>query len=124
MSSLGDAFEHLEPNLSWDNQNERSGSDGLADRYADAMIIGPDGLLLSEKIEIGISIMSPETVYPDHRHPAEEIYLALSEGAWRQENDSWHEPGVGGIIYNPPNILHAMRAKQSPFLAVWCLPLT
>ncbi len=35
----------------------------------------------------------------------------------------WHEPGVGGVVYNPPDIVHAMRAEAKPLFAIWCLPL-
>jgi hypothetical protein len=35
----------------------------------------------------------------------------------------WTEPGPGGIIYNPPGILHAMRSHAQPMLALWFLPI-
>ena len=65
--------------------------------------------------------MAPETQYPDHRHPPEEIYIVLSGGQWRQADGAWHEPGIGGLVYNPPNIVHAMRATNHPLLALWFL---
>jgi hypothetical protein len=30
-------------------------------------------------------------------------------------------PGVGGIVHNPPGIIHAMRSIDEPLLAVWIL---
>ena len=36
---------------------------------------------------------------------------------------AWHEPGLGGIVYNPRGITHAMRSSCQPFLAIWCLPI-
>jgi hypothetical protein len=51
----------------------------------------------------------------------EEVYVALSPGEWRQNDDPWIEPGVGGLFYNPPSIRHAMRSGPKPFLAAWCL---
>jgi quercetin dioxygenase-like cupin family protein len=65
--------------------------------------------------------MAPHTRYPDHRHPPEEIYVVLSEGEWCQESGPWHEPGIGGLVYNPPNIVHAMRSAERPLLALWFL---
>jgi hypothetical protein len=56
-------------------------------------------------------------------HDPEEVYLALSPGFWRQEAGAWHEPGIGGIVYNLAGITHAMRSSSVPFLAIWCLPL-
>lgn len=121
---LAASFRAIEPRLGWSNRSERHRSAALADRYADAVITGPDGLLPSEAARIGISVMAPETVYLDHRHPPEELYIALSAGSWRQEDGPWHEPGIGGLVYNPANIVHAMRSGESPFLAIWCLPLS
>ena len=42
-------------------------------------------------------------------------------GEWRQASNPWHEPGIGNLVYNPPNIVHAMRSADQPLLAVWFL---
>ena len=102
---------------------ERRKSAVLAENYADSFIVGPGGFVQSSAIEIGVSVMAPHTTYPDHRHPPEELYLVLSRGEWRQNAEAWHEPGVGGVVYNPPDIVHAMRADAKPLFAIWCLPL-
>jgi hypothetical protein len=39
--------------------------------------------------------------------------------ACQQGAEAWFEPGVGGIVYNPPDIVHAMKSGTSPLLAVW-----
>ena len=33
----------------------------------------------------------------------------------------WTAPGPGGLIYNEPGVLHAMRTKAEPLLAICCL---
>jgi hypothetical protein len=30
-------------------------------------------------------------------------------------------PGIGGTVRNPPGVVHAMRAGETPLLAVWGL---
>jgi quercetin dioxygenase-like cupin family protein len=119
---LADAFEAIEPRLSW---QVRPGSEALGqpflNTHANAAIAGPEGLELRHDVRIGVSLMAPHTQYPDHRHPPEEIYVVLSGGRWRQANNPWHEPGIGGLVYNPPNIVHAMRAAEWPLLALWFL---
>jgi len=90
--------------------------------HANATIIGPDGLEASSEVWIGVSLLAPSVTYPDHRHPPEEVYVVLSPGEWRQNANHWRQPGIGGIVYNPPDILHAMRAPpDAPLLATWCL---
>ncbi|TPM38654.1 dimethylsulfonioproprionate lyase family protein [Mesorhizobium sp. B2-3-4] len=123
LGKLGAALRDIEPHLDWNNQAERRKSPVLADNYADCFIVGPGGYVPSSTIEIGVSVMAPHMDYPDHRHPPEELYLVLSEGEWRQNANPWHEPGVGGVVYNSPDIVHAMRAGAKPLFAIWCLPL-
>ena len=69
------------------------------------------------------AMMAPHTVYPDHHHPPQEGYVVLSAGQWRQAQGPWQTPGIGGWVYNPPDIVHAMRSGDQPLLAIWCLPL-
>ena len=89
--------------------------------HANAIISGPGGIEERDDVWIGCSLVAPNTRYPDHKHPPAEVYLVLSDGEWRQENDDWFEPGVGGVVYNSPDIVHAMRSHEKPLLAVWCL---
>jgi quercetin dioxygenase-like cupin family protein len=122
VGALADAFEAIEPRLSW---QVRPGSETLGqpflNSHANAAIAGPEGLEIRHDVRIGVSLMAPHTQYPDHRHPPEEIYVVLSGGQWRQASNPWHEPGIGGLVYNPPNIVHAMRTAEWPLLALWFL---
>jgi quercetin dioxygenase-like cupin family protein len=122
VGDLADAFAAIEPRLAW---QVRAGAEAYGERFlaghANATIAGPDGIEIRGDVRIGVSLMAPHTRYPDHRHPPEEIYVVLSEGQWRQANDPWHEPGMGGLVYNPPNIVHAMRSAARPLLALWFL---
>jgi hypothetical protein len=122
IGALADAFAVIEPQLTW---KVRGGAEALGeeflDGHANATIAGPEGLEIRRDVWIGVSLMAPHTRYPDHRHPPEEIYVVLSDGQWRQASDPWHEPGIGGLVYNPPNVVHAMRSTERPLLALWFL---
>lgn len=89
--------------------------------HANAQIIGPQGILKRKDVIVGITLMRPNLTYPDHRHTPEEIYIALSEGLWRQQDNPWKSPGPGGYIYNPSDILHSMKSTEKPLVAIWCL---
>lgn len=91
--------------------------------HANTMIVGPGGLEARPDVWVGASLMEPHFTYVDHDHPPEEIYLALTEGAWRNSDMEWTEPGPGGVIYNRPGIRHNMRSGAKPFLALWFLPV-
>ena len=122
VGALADAFAAIEPRLEW---KTRAGAEARGEQFlnshANATIVGSEGLELRQDVWIGVSLMAPNTRYPDHRHPPEEVYVVLSRGEWRQERDEWHAPGIGGLVYNPPNIVHAMRSGDDPLLAVWFL---
>lgn len=124
VGAIVDAFASIEPQFNW---KLRDGAEKQGERFlnghANATIIGPEGIEIRRDVRVGVSLMAPHMQYPDHRHPPEEIYLVLSQGQWRQASNPWHEPGIGGLVYNPPNIVHAMRSMDAPLLALWFLPI-
>src|SRR6185437_1089779 len=105
---LASAFAAIEPQLRW---KTRPGADTHGEHFlnshANANIVGAEGIETRADVWIGVSLMAPETRYPDHRHPPEEIYLVLSGGEWCNTDTPWHAPGIGNLVYNPPNIVHA-----------------
>jgi len=93
----------------------------FANGHANATLIGQGGLEERDDVWVGISLMAPNIEYPEHHHAPEEVYLVMSPGHWRQDRGEWFEPGIGGLVCNTPNILHAMRSGSAPLLATWCL---
>lgn len=123
-SALADGFAALEGRLNW-VRRKSADPDNLSfwNGHANAMILGPGGLEDRADLWVGATVMAPGTLYPDHNHPPAEVYLALSPGEWWNAEMDWTNPGPDGFIYNPPGILHAMRAGDKPFLALWFLPI-
>ncbi len=126
-SPLGEtatAFAAIEGQLHWwRRKGSTPDNQPFYDGHANAMLIGPGGLEERDDVMVGVSLMAPDILYPDHSHPPEEVYVAFTDGAWWNAEMDWTEPGLGGLIYNPPGILHAMRSGPKPFLAAWLLPL-
>ena len=122
LSHLAEAFQALEPELRW-RRRPGSQAHGAAfhDGHANADIVSPTGLERRRDVWVGASVVAPDVQYIEHRHPPEEIYLVMSEGEWYREDRGWHTPGVGGVVHNPPDVAHAMRAGSSPLLALWLL---
>ena len=123
IARVADAFAEVEATLPWKPRpNAEMSGRRFADNHAIAEILGPfGGLEPRGDVRLGVSLMAPQLQYPDHHHPPEEVYLALSRGEWRQEDGPWHEPGLGGLVYNQSNVVHAMRSGDTPMLTLWCL---
>lgn len=121
-AALADALAAIEPQLCWQRRPGAEDVPGnFVDGHANATIVGEGGLEVRGDVRVGVSLLAPHVTYPDHRHPPEELYAVLSPGFWRQDAKPWHEPGPGGVVYNHPNVVHAMRSTSTPLLAVWCL---
>jgi len=54
-------------------------------------------------------------------HASGEVYLVIWEGQIRQEGRCWVAPGYRGSVFNPSNLVHAMRSGPKPRLAFWAL---
>jgi hypothetical protein len=122
IAALTDALSALAPRLSWTlRPGAEAHGDDFARKHANARIVGDGGIERPNGVTIGVSLMAPHTTYPDHRHPPEEVYIVLSPGEWRQDRGAWWVPGIGGLVHNPPGILHSMRSSDAPLLAIWCL---
>jgi hypothetical protein len=120
---LLERFESIEPSLQWRRRliYDESASENFAQGHANTVIIGPGGIEDRRDVWLGASLLAPKVRYPNHRHEPEEVYLVLSEGEFRQAEESWFSPGVGGSFYNPPWIKHAMRSATAPLFAFWVL---
>jgi hypothetical protein len=121
---IAEVFRLIEPRLEWRTRETSStASDNFSTGHANALIVGPNGLERRADVWLGVSLLAPQVRYPDHRHPPEEAYLVLSSGEFRQGENDWFVPGIGGTLYNRPDIVHAMRSDHAPLFALWCLPI-
>lgn len=120
---LLEAFRAIEPGLAWYRRKGDLGDDRFRACHANAMLVGPGGLEPREDVWVGVSLMAPNTSYPVHHHPPEEVYLVQSAGEWWNEADGWHQPGFGGTVYHHSDQRHAMRSGSTPLLAFWALPI-
>lgn len=120
---LANTIDALSPNLKWEqHKSVMNEGDDFSGRHANALVIGKGGFEERDDVRIGITLLAPNTTYPDHRHPPSEVYISLSDGQWKQGiKGEFYSPGIGGCIYNSSNVIHGMRSQQKPMLTVWCL---
>ena len=125
LAPLAQTLNDLAPRLAWAARTSGGphASANFAGNHANAMLIGPGGLEVRTDVWIGASLMAPDTRYPDHDHPPEEVYIALSPGDFLHGDEDWTPRLPGQTFYNTPGIRHAMRSGAVPLLAIWCLPI-
>ena len=88
--------------------------------YGWTELFGLHGALVSERLACGFLLLGPQTLYPRHRHEAEEIYVPLGGMAqWQQGDGVWREQSTGTAIHHASLEPHAMRTAQQPLLALY-----
>jgi quercetin dioxygenase-like cupin family protein len=85
-----------------------------------AAMLRPAAKRTSAQISCGVVVLGPGTLYPPHRHEAEEIYVPLSgTAAWQQGDAIWREHPPGTLIHHSSEEPHAMRTGEEPLLALY-----
>ena len=109
------------PSLAWRQTYTANDLDtAFLNNYGWSEILGANGPWPSERIACGFLMLGPSTLYPRHRHEAEEIYLPLSgTAAWQQGDAVWREHAPGTLIHHAGNEPHSMRTGAAALLALY-----
>jgi len=117
------ALAEIEEFLHWKqnpNYSDAVMGEGYMENYAYAEIIGPDGFFPGDDFLLGFMLLGPRRLYPDHYHPAPELYWLLTGPSdWRQDKSEFRSRAAGETIWHPPRMSHATRTGDSPLLAIW-----
>jgi Dimethlysulfonioproprionate lyase len=120
------ALQALGPWLVWtQNPNYRRSppSPDFLDRYGYAVIAGPaegpPALAGHRALALGVLLLGPRTHYPQHRHPAIELYVPFSAGEWWRGDGSWRNEPPGAVIHHGSEVAHATRTGDAPLLAIY-----
>jgi hypothetical protein len=89
------------------------------ENYGYFEIAGPDAMLRTGALRLGLLVLGPATLYPEHCHPAEELYLPLGPGRWFKEGAGWSERKAGAVIHHPPMCRHATWSGARPLAAIY-----
>ncbi|MGF6976195.1 hypothetical protein QFZ94_004645 [Paraburkholderia sp. JPY465] len=116
------AIKAVESSIGWQRRTSGlNGSNDYVEKHVHGIVCGPGGMESRYDVQLGFSLLAPNTRYPDHQHPPEEAYVLLSPGEFKQRDGDWFHPGIGGGLHNTSNSVHAMRSGADPLVAMWCL---
>jgi len=121
LAGLAAAFGRLEPSLAWTqnpNYSDARLGAGYMAGYAYADVVGPRGVIASDSVAMGVLLLGPGRLYPDHSHPASELYHVLAGTAeWSRDGGAFGPRPPGSRIFHPPWMRHAMRVGGETLFA-------
>lgn len=90
------------------------------ENYGWLEVFGTRGHFVNDEVAGGLLILGPDTLYPDHHHVAEEIYVPLTGGTeWRMGAGGFRTREAGEVIHHASDVSHAMRTAKEPLLALY-----
>jgi len=115
---LAEALERLSPFLAWQTRGAFTDSDSTNRAYVE--FLGPEGMLKSDEIRLGIYWHDRHTFYPRHRHEAVELYHIVSGTAyWQHISEEWVPRPPDSFVIHQSNEDHATKTGDQPLLALW-----
>lgn len=83
-------------------------------------LIGPDGLVASDEVRLGLYGMLSGHEYGLRTHPAEEIFIMLAgEADWKCGTTDYRPLGPGERSYHPSMLPHANRTRNQAFMSIY-----
>ena len=83
-------------------------------------LLGPNGLIYSNKVRLGLYGMEPNSEYGLRTHPAEELYIMLAgESDWLLANKPYKTHHPGDHSYHPSMMPHASKTNDVAFFSVY-----
>ncbi len=101
------------------NYRAKPPSADFLENYGYLECAGPEAPYRYPDLRLGLLLLGPNTLYPQHRHPAEEIYLPLGPGRWWKEGEGWQMRTSGDVIHHPPMCGHATQSEEAPLAAIY-----
>ena len=92
------------------------------DMFFTAYLMGHRSGVPCRKARAGLFMQTPNVLYPQRRHLAEETYFVLSGiSDWQLGDGPFVTRCAGEFSHHPSNVLHSTRTLTSPLLTAWRL---
>lgn len=83
-------------------------------------LLGPEGLVRSDTLRLGLYGMQPGCNYGIRTHPAEEIFVMVAgRGLWKKGGADYVELGPGDRAHHPSMMPHATRTDRTAFMSLY-----
>jgi hypothetical protein len=118
--ALAAALRPLYADLPWRyGYAARADLPGLENRMGWAEIVGPAAPFRSVSVCLGLTFLAPDTQYPDHRHPAVELYRVVAgHPLWTVESETRRLAPSAAVLHRS-GARHAMSSGGEALLAIY-----
>ena len=83
-------------------------------------LLGPEGLIKSDELRLGLYGMLPNFEYGIRTHPAEEVFVMLAgEAHWKRGDRDYAPLGPGGRSLHPSMLPHANKTEETSFMSIY-----
>ena len=83
-------------------------------------LLGPDGIVHSTKVRLGLYGILANAEYGIRTHKAEEVFIMIAGEAFWKRGDAPYLPlGPGGRSHHPSMLPHATKTGASAFMSVY-----
>ncbi len=114
--SLLDLISRVKDTLTWEYGYDELPAD-LKANYAYAELLGPQGPIVGQGLILGLVLLAPDCIYPEHSHDEiTESYIVLKGTV------ALNDRGVftaGSLIYNSPGQKHELSTGEQPCLLAY-----
>ena len=122
---LAEAITVAAPLLKWVTYAPYPRADigaAFADGHAFASLIGEGAFHHADDFDLGLFIIAPNVLYPDHHHAAPELYAPLTgPHSWRfLPDEKWTAIQADIPVWNDPWAPHGTHTGDVPFLCIFC----
>ena len=83
-------------------------------------LLGPQGIIKSKSVRLGLYGILPNSEYGIRTHPAEELFIMLAgQAEWLRGAGKYELKRTGEYSYHPSGMRHATKTTLSAFMSVY-----
>ena len=83
-------------------------------------LLGPQGIIKSKFVRLGLYGILPNSEYGIRTHPAEELFIMLAgQAEWLRGAGKYELKKAGEYSYHPSGMRHATKTTNSAFMSVY-----
>ena len=83
-------------------------------------LLGPQGIIKSKFVRLGLYGILPNSEYGIRTHPAEELFIMLAgQAEWLRGAGKYELKRAGEYSYHPSGMRHATKTTHSAFMSVY-----